>query len=162
MNYDELKDWFSYDPPTGIVRWAKSPSYKMRAGDIAGTRMKRGYIYIILRGKGYLAHRLAWLLMTKSWPKNYIDHIDNNQTNNNWENLREATAAQNQWNSKISKTNTSGIKGVRYRKKNKKWLAQIVKNGQNYGLGTFKTKEAAKQAYESAAKRLHGDFVRFE
>jgi hypothetical protein len=33
-------------------------------------------------------------------------------------------------------------------------------DGKRVGLGSFKTKEAAKAAYNTAALKLHGEFVR--
>ena len=57
-----------------------------------------------------------------------IDHIDENKSNNNVENLRWATNQDNQFNSGISKNNTSGFKGISYNKKLKKYSARICIN----------------------------------
>jgi len=73
-------------------------------------------------------HRLvaeAFLCNTDN--KECIDHQDNNKLNNNVNNLRFATKSENAQNAKISKTNTSGIKGVD--KKGNKWRSQITSDG---------------------------------
>ena len=41
-----------------------------------------------------------------------VDHIDNNPSNNKIENLRSTTPSQNQWNTRLSKANTTGVKGL--------------------------------------------------
>jgi len=54
----------------------------------------------------------------------FVDHIDGNKKNNRIENLREATKSQNAMNQKVSTRNTSGIKGVMWHKRDKKWFVQ--------------------------------------
>jgi hypothetical protein len=51
---------------------------------------------------------------------------------------------------KLSKNNKSGITGVRYDEKTKKWIAVIGFKKKNYHLGTFKTKEVAVAARRNA------------
>ena len=85
--------------------------------------------------------------------KRNVDHIDNNRTNNNIENLRWATNSENNFNSSLSSSNTSGFKGVSYDKKSGKWRAMISVNGKQTHLGLFANKEdAIKTRYESAVK----------
>jgi len=90
----------------------------------------------------------------------YIDHIDCNSLNNKIENLREVTACQNGHNSKISKINTSGNKGITWNKKNKKWLVQMVANGKFHYFGLYENKEEAIQVCIAARAKLHGEFGR--
>lgn len=89
-----------------------------------------------------------------------IDHIDGNSLNNNLENLREVTACQNAHNSKISKINTSGNKGIFWNKKNKKWQVQITENGKHHYFGLYENKEEAIQVCIAARAKLHGEFGR--
>jgi hypothetical protein len=58
-----------------------------------------------------MAHRLAWLLKTGSWPPRFIDQIDGNRSNNRWNNLREATKAENGRNGRLRDTNRTRLKG---------------------------------------------------
>lgn len=63
-----------------------------------------------------------------------IDHIHGelSRNNNRKSNLRIVTRSQNQMNKKMQKNNTSGIVGVSWVKRDKKWLAHITKNGIMY------------------------------
>ena len=87
-----------------------------------------------------------------------IDHIDRDKTNNNLLNLRFCTPAQNQYNTGLRKNNTSGCKGIDWKKRQQKWLARITLNGERKSLGYFNTKEEAYEAYKQASKELHGEF----
>lgn len=93
--------------------------------------------------------------------QNQVDHRDGSPLNNQIENLRAATNSQNCANSKISKSNTSGYKGVTRQKQNQKWLAQIMVNRERIHLGYYNTKEAAAFAYQLAAKKYFREFARY-
>jgi hypothetical protein len=88
------------------------------------------------------------MLMTGYWPTLSIDHVNRNQYDNRWENLREATPAQQCQNR--SRT-TSLPKGVR-RTRNR-YLAV---------LGTFDTAEEAHAAWLLSARAIHGNFFSVE
>jgi hypothetical protein len=87
-----------------------------------------------------------------------IDHINGNGLDNRRANLRLATVAQNAWNSK-RRSPRSGYKGVWLDKDKRLWRAAIVCNRKRIHLGYFKTKTAAAQAYDAAAKKFHGQFA---
>jgi hypothetical protein len=89
-----------------------------------------------------------------------VDHIDGDGLNNRRSNLRFATTAQNSANRGKQKNNTSGFKGVRWHKRDKRWRAVIGINGKTKQIGSFKTPEAAYDAYCAAARELHGVFAR--
>lgn len=55
---------------------------------------------------------------------------------------------------KVSKNNTSGIKGVSFDKTRKLWVAQIGFQGKNYSLGKFKKIENAEKARKDAEDRF--------
>jgi hypothetical protein len=95
------------------------------------------------------------------WPEQ-IDHIDGNRSNNLVFNLREANNAQNNRNTKLRASNTSGYKGVYMSKQSNRFIARITVNYKGIHLGCFKTVEEASQAYKKAALELHGSFARFE
>lgn len=90
----------------------------------------------------------------------WVDHRDGNGLNNSQANLRLATVQQNCHNSRTSKRNTSGLKGVSWSKANGKWHAQIRINGKPRHLGYFRTPESAYAAYCEASASLHGEFGR--
>lgn len=99
--------------------------------------------------KSILMHR--WINNT---PEGFeTDHINGNKLDNRKENLRTVTHSQNQLHSRLPKTNTSGVKGVVWDKKNKKWQAQLKVNGKNHFLGRYKT------IIEAYYKRLEAEQV---
>jgi hypothetical protein len=89
------------------------------------------------------------------------DHIDGNKQNNQRSNLRSATHMQNLQNKKRTKQNKSGMKGVFFDRRDKKWRACINSQNKQYGLGYFDSPEEAHEAYKAAADRLHGEFANF-
>lgn len=60
---------------------------------------------------------------------------------------------------KMLKNNTSGVRGVCYDKRRRKWLAQIGFQGYNYYLGRYDLKEDAIAAREEAEKEKFGNFL---
>ena len=108
----------------------------------------------------YLAHRLAWLYVNELWPQNELDHVNLNGLDNRLSNLREATKAENQRNTRAPRTNKSGVKGVFWRRDLKKWRAAIQVNGKSIHLGVFIEKDSAAEAYRSAAIAHFGPFAR--
>lgn len=89
-----------------------------------------------------------------------IDHINGNSLDNRKENLRVCTHAENGRNQKKPSNNTSGYKGVSLYKPTNRFRADIQLNGKQNHLGYFKTALEAAEAYNEAAKRLFGDFMR--
>lgn len=90
----------------------------------------------------------------------YIDHKDGNGLNNTRDNLRACTQSQNLANSFKHRVGTSRFKGVRLRKDNNKYSAQIVINSQYIHLGFFTDEIAAAKAYDEAALNHFGEFAR--
>ena len=93
-------------------------------------------------------------------PGKEVDHINLNKLDNRQENLRIATTSQNQANRGRDKNNTSGYKGVYWRKNKRKWEAAIQVNNKRIYLGKFTTIQAASNAYWQAALQYHGAFAR--
>ena len=115
-----------------------------------------GYIGCMLDGKHYLVHRLIYLYINGYMPKNDIDHINGNKSDNRIENLRVVTKKDNQQNMrKAYSTSKSGLLGSFYSKKHNNWFSRICVNGQRKWLGCFKTPDEAHQAYLKAKRNLH-------
>jgi hypothetical protein len=91
-----------------------------------------------------------------------IDHKDTNTINDRIENLRPCTSSQNKGNMRLLKTNTSGHRGVRFKKDRNKWQARINMNRKEKHIGYFDTKEEAIEAYVKKAKEHFGEFYREE
>jgi HNH endonuclease len=111
FNQARVHELFFYDPHTGVFL-RRQPQASEHVGDVAGCRTSEGYWRIHVDGRSYFAHRLAWLYMTGKWPKDQIDHINLDGSDNRWGNLRGATNGQNQANSLTRGHNTSGFKGA--------------------------------------------------
>ncbi len=75
-------------------------------------------------------------------------------------NLRIATRNENQRNQRLSRANTSGLKGACWDKRRGLWLASIGVNGKHIFLGYFGTPEEAHEAYKQGSQRYHGEFSR--
>lgn len=89
----------------------------------------------------------------------HVDHINGNGLDNRRSNLRLATSSQNQMNRGAPKNNTTGYKGVHRSQTKGKWIAVIKARSKPHYLGTFKTPQSASEAYNRAAKELHGEFA---
>lgn len=167
LTQSRVRELLDYDPETGIFIWRVDRVANRRvikaAGSVAGCVMKvkkNSYRVIKINDRQYSAHRLAWLLVTGSWPERDIDHRDGDGLNNRWRNLREATSAQNSANRRLSRNNTSGAKGVSWRTDLGKWKATIEVARRRRHLGFFVDKADAAAAYEAAAMEHFGEFAR--
>lgn len=89
-----------------------------------------------------------------------VDHIDGDGLNNRRANLRSATNSQNQHNQRLRYGNTSGIKGVSWMKRDRRWKAEIRVDGRRQYLGYFTDPNEAAAAYADASAKLHGQFGR--
>ena len=153
LTHDDVAALLSYDPETGALTWKVSRG-TVKAGDVAGRGNGHGYRQIGVKGRSYLAHRLAFLLMTGKWPTLFVDHLNGQRDDNRWSNLREASNEINQQNiTQAQKNSATGLLGVvPFRGRFK---AQITANGQNRHLGTYDSAEVAHAVYVAAKRLLH-------
>lgn len=114
-----------------------------------GDRYKKAKIF----RKKYFAHRVIWAMVYGTWPKLEIDHINGIRSDNRLSNLREVTRAENAKNLKRSRNNTSGVIGVSWNNKSKKWYAEIVVNCKIKRLGYFDNIKDATFARKEAEKK---------
>ena len=151
---DHFRSELSYCPETGNFTWLRDSNNKQRlAGDVAGGLHKStGYWRIKFKGQYYLAHRLAFFFMTGRWPEPTCDHENGIRHENWWGNLREANASQQRANCKLNSDSTSGVRGVYFNKRRRKWRAHI----QREHLGYFETKEAAAAVVAAEFDRRFG------
>ena len=124
----------------------------------------RGYYMVVLSIAGKVSTKKVHRLVAETFLENpdgkkCVDHIDNNKLNNNITNLRFATHTENQQNVSISSKNTSGFKGVCFRKANNKWRAQIKIDGKNKHLGYFDTIDEAIKVRQLKANEIFGLFT---
>ena len=154
LTAERLRQALTYEPQTGKFRWASQVKKTTIVGALVGYMTKSGTLVIYLDGRSYLAHRLAWLWMTGSWPVNVIDHRDTNSSNNRWSNLRDVTNSVNQQNKRRArKDNRTGVIGVQ--PIGPKFQARIQLNGVSTYLGLHPTVEEAHEAYLKAKREIH-------
>lgn len=161
MTAEILREYFSYDPETGLFTRIKKTWRSVPLGPVGGRISGKGYLHITILGKHYRAHRLVWLWWYGRWPSKDIDHINGDKLDNRISNLREVTRSQNKANGKRQANNTSGQKGV-CRVRNNKWRAIIVFERKRTVLGTFEKFEDAKRAYIEASAKVHGEYGRLD
>jgi hypothetical protein len=173
ISQEYLKSRLSYCPETGVFVWLPkrdNPLWSSRhGGRVAGTIQIKGNGYrrvnIVLDGKSFKAHRLAWLYVTGDIPPKEIDHKNRDATDNRWENIRDS-AGLNQKNKSMQRNNKSGVTGVSWSKVSGKWAARVwggAADCRTYKhLGLFLSVEAAKIAVDSFRRGVydpnHGKF----
>lgn len=112
--------------------------------------------------KGYVANESGYLhrYIMRAQVGEIVDHKNTNPLDNRKCNLRLCTYAQNCWNKRKYKNNSTNFKGVNYDASNNKFRARICVDGTRYCLGRYFTAEAAGRAYDNAARILHKEFAR--
>lgn len=155
MDIQIFKSFVDYNEVTGEFIYKKNRG-RMKKGQRAGGLNLNGYWQIVFNNKSYLAHRVAWLYVYGFWPKNQIDHIDGNKTNNSILNLRDCIQEENMQNIKeAQRNNKSGILGVGYKKSSNRYVARINVNKIDIYLGCFKNANDARNAYLLAKEKYH-------
>lgn len=153
----KVRALFNYRSSGKLIRRVKT-SNRTKVGEEAGGLHERGYRRVSIDGTRFRLHRLIFLWHHGYLPE-YIDHKDGDTTNNRIENLRECSSAQNQWNARIGKNNTSGVKGVCWHKSYNKWMATLGVNGKTVFIGYFEFINEAERAIIKERRRLHGEFA---
>lgn len=147
---DIQKD-LAYNTDTGIFTWITTKQ-RHTAGAIAGHSDKAGYTVIIYAKQHHYAHRLVWLFVHGSFPKEHIDHINHDRADNRISNLREVSQSENAKNQRLSKSNKSGVIGVYFDKARNKWIAKIHHNNAVFyqrRFDSFQKAVAARKEYEA-------------
>lgn len=165
---DQVRLVLRYEPETGRLFWLVRPLeffnsknshsiWNSRfAGKEAFTRLNRwGHRVGSLFDVNHFAHRVIWLMQTGAWPEQHIDHINGIGSDNRFINLRAATPSENQRNKGRNSRNTSGVNGVTWRSRERKWIAQIRVDGGHKHLGSFDKLEDAAAA-RAVANVEHG------
>lgn len=146
---ERLREALHYNPDTGAFTWRIRSGGTATVGTPAGHHDTHGYVKISLDGGRYYAHRLAFLYMTGSWPKEQVDHINRDRADCRWANLRAADRFVNARNTGARRRNRLGVKGVS-QLPHGSFRATIYRDGKTYRLGCFPTIEQAAAAYARA------------
>ena len=170
IDIETLRTLLRYEPSTGLLFWrpqvvseSKPPRYAKAwntrfANKEAFRQVDRdGYLYGIVSGRTYRAHRVVWAIHHGEWPTKSIDHINRVASDNRIANLREASGSQNQWNTP-GRRGASKFKGV-YRNKSGRWYAQIAISGTVRHIGVYSDEVEAARAYDAVARRERKEFA---
>jgi len=155
---EKLNEIFFYDD--GVLYWKQKVSDKVLVGNPVGC-IRKGYLGTKINKIDYRNHRLIFMMHHGYLPK-IVDHIDGNTLNNKIENLREATFSGNSCNSRKHKTNTSGKKGVVWKKERDKFKVELWVKGKPKFFGYYKDFELACLVSDEARSKYHKEFARYE
>jgi HNH endonuclease len=160
LNIADLRRRFRYRADGVLIRKVKTAHCTYVGQVVRGTirDKRRGYREARVDSKHQYMHRLIWAVVRGQPPK-IIDHKNGDRGCNRIGNLRRANHSTNGYNAKKSRRNTSGHRGVGLHYSNL-WRARITKQGKEYLIGYFKTKEQAIFAQRKARKKFHGPFAR--
>lgn len=148
LTRDLVLKFVIYEKERGLLYWKDRgdlSSKKAFATD-NGAGYKQGSFF----GLRIKAHTIVWLIETGELPKESIDHINGDGSDNKFENLRDVAQSINCKNNRKRTDNTSGYVGVSFHKKTRKWRAHV---GFEY-VGLFNTIEEAAAARSIAQKGL--------
>jgi len=152
MVYDAMlymSSLLNYNKETGSLTWKKRSGnsreinrWNIRyAGKECGCINPEGYRYtnFIFNGESFSIrlHRLAWFIVNGKIPDDEIDHINRDRADNRINNLRDVCKLINGKNLSMKKNNTSGITGVSWCKRSKKWAAYCRVSGTRHFLGYY-------------------------
>ena len=131
--------------------------YTIKEKKLNGCINRQGYVQFSLRKnnkiKTFGLHQLlaiTFLGHIVDGQNIVVDHIDNNKSNNNIENLQLISQRENA--SKDRKNKSSKYTGVTWFKRDGKWKAQITLMGKNKHLGHFVKEVDAYKEYQKALK----------
>jgi len=130
--------------------WLDKYNWTLKSGYGSNYAVRR-YDHKIVKMQWYVLPRKAGFV---------IDHINGDKRDNRITNLRYATHKENLRNRGAPTNNTSGYKGVSYRKDTDKYAAYIGHGKERICLGCFLTAREASLAYNKTASQIYGEFAR--
>lgn len=136
----------AYEQETGFLIWSNPQSNQVVVGQRAGVVASNGRRYISVDNLKHMAHRLVWFHVNGVWPLGNVVPNNGDYDDTRIENLREETPSQTAAKGRARSGNKSGIKGVSWDEKRKKWVASITRDYHQVKLGRFESKEDAANA----------------
>ena len=168
---ETLRNLLRYDPQTGYLFWRErgvewfchgrytaDRSCRSWNAQYAGARAFTasdggGYRQGTVLGRKVLAHRVVWAIVKGVWPDQTIDHINGLKNDNRIANLRDVSSVDNGRNQRLSRASTSGVAGVWWSKKRKKWWASIKVDQKSIYLGEYGDISSAVIARKTAERK---------
>ena len=150
---ERIRYLLDYDPNTGVLSWI--PGRVIRGPQRNGGMVKCHQVRI--DGVPYRRARVIWAWMEGIHPPRLVDHVDRDEDNNRWSNLRLATYSQNNRNKSVAKNSTSGVTGVNW--VGDRWKVTITVDGKRKEMGRFFSVEEAAIARRRAEIKYYGEFA---
>ena len=166
---EDLRQLLTYEPETGKLFWKVRGPERFKADGRNGPERSAAIWNAKYAGKEALstlnaggypagdvfktriqAHRVIWAMVNGSWATGEIDHINGVRTDNRIANLREVTSQENRKNQRMRRANSSGVMGVHFCNRDKKWVAFIGVNGRSVNKGAFRRFDDAVAARRAA------------
>lgn len=154
LAHEKLLAVLDYNPASGAFSWKVKHRNQRKAHP--GSIGLNGRLYIHIDRRQHIGHRLAWFYVTGSWPVGNVVPLDGDYLNLAFANLKEETPAETARRAKPRAGTSSGVRGVSWDQKRKKWHATITVDYQIRHLGRFEHKEDAAAAYETARMAMLG------
>jgi len=167
---DLIKRRLRYDPKTGnIYHLPREPhdfpnSTKpeataktfntLRAGKEWGQVSGNGHRLGEVEGTSLWAQHVAWMFIHGDWPDSLVAHHNGDYTDNRPENLYLATRENVSRNKSLQHDNKSGVSGVYFDEKRRKWVARIKDKDRSIWLGRHDTFAEARAARFAAERDL--------
>lgn len=159
------------DYKTGNMKWRTRPVWMFKdggksalhtskvwnrryAGKEAFTAIRKGYKVGSISNVNVEAHRVVYCHYHGAWANGQIDHDNGRPLSNAVSNLRDITHAENTKNKAMTTRNKSGVMGVHWCKKDKRWVAQISIGNRSKHLGQYREIEDAVVARKTAERDL--------
>ena len=160
-------DYFIFDAlftlrPDGVLINRVDRSIRAKAGAVAGTIDRRGYLSVMASYKRYLVHRLVWLLTFGRWPEEFIDHINGDRSDNRPDNLRDVSRQANNQNRRgAMPSSKTGLLGVTFIKDIKKYKPKPPTRPREscINLGYFLDPKKAHEAATAYRRQHYAGFV---
>lgn len=162
FNAEYMRECFTYDPESGHLFWKARPLHHFSAArymQSSNTKWAGKRAFTTIDDKGYASARLPNLpsrahrviaVMVMGRADGWVDHINGVRHDNRLCNLRIVDAKQNALNQRKAKNNTSGVIGISYVPRLKRWNANI--GGER--LGNYRCIGNAIAARRAAEVRL--------
>lgn len=153
-----LKELLHYNRRTGVFTWRRRQG-RAAPGHIAGATRSGGGLEITIDGKHHRTARLACLYVTGAWPVGEMRRRNGDLFDDRWKNLLDKPLSASAMTKAVGQPNSLRRRGVTISRPGK-FRARVGVNGARIHIGYFATADAAFEARQRAAVRLHGEFAR--
>lgn len=160
ITQQKLKELFDYRDDGVLVRKVSCAGNCNHAGRSVGWKDARGYVSTKINGQSHRVHSLIWMWHYGVLPEQ-LDHINRVPHDNRIENLRLASSSENMMNRKLFSNSKSGVPGVSWHGRQKKWFVYVNVNKKRKNIGYFDDLEFAELVSLESRAKYHGKFSNF-